>query len=176
MFDALIKISILPLGVWILYLFKGKKEGWKTYRPYAWLGFWANFIFLVTTFIAIPIQHIIYPEKDPTTYISNIKDATLIKIHPSAKNLSISQANFMKQINNFKEEQILSDQWYQDTFMDSKKKTERFPYQLIGVSPKFGSGLSSIIYIENDRKGILISTSNKQLYFRSDHSLIGGGK
>lgn len=174
MFETMIRIPILPLGVWILYLFNGKKEGWKLYRPYAWIGFLVNFIFLAASFIAIPINHAIYPENDPTTYISNIENASLIKTHPSAKNYSFNKAKFLKQVNTLKEEQVLSQQWYQDT--DSKMKIERFPYQLVGASPKFGSGLITIIYIENDGKGLLISTAKKQYYFHSDHLLIGGGK
>ncbi|CAM5222527.1 hypothetical protein UACE39S_02711 [Ureibacillus acetophenoni] len=45
--NEMMKISILPLGVWILYFaFRNKGESWEKYRAYAWLGFWANFIFL----------------------------------------------------------------------------------------------------------------------------------
>ena len=56
MFDTMVKFPILPLGVWILYfILKGREERWQTYRSFAWLGFWANFIFLASTLIAIPV-------------------------------------------------------------------------------------------------------------------------
>jgi hypothetical protein len=68
--------------------------------------------------------------------------------------------------------------WYEETYMnaESTKTKERFPYQLIGTSPEWGSGFLTIIYLEEDGKGILLSTSNKQLYFRSEDSIIEGGE
>ena len=49
-----------------------------------------------------------------------------------------------------------------------------FHIYLLEASSKWGSGLHTIIYIENDGKGILISTPQEQLYFRSEDSLIEG--
>ncbi|WP_442598109.1 hypothetical protein [Neobacillus sp. D3-1R] len=178
-FDTIIKFPILPLGVWILYfVFKGKNEKWQNYRAFAWLGFCANFIFLVSTFITIPVHHVIYPKSEPSTYISNIKNASIINIHPSAKERLINKESLVKQLHTMEQEKIYSDQWYEDTYMntESNKKNERFPYQLIGTSSKWGSGLHAIIYIEDDGKGILVSTSKKQFYFRSEETLIEGGK
>ena len=74
-----------------------------------------------------------------------------------------------------RQEEVFSDQWYEDTYMtESNKRNERFPYQLIGTSSKWGSGLETIIYIEDDGKGILLSTPKEQLYFRSEDSFIEG--
>ncbi|HHW36271.1 MAG TPA: hypothetical protein GXX18_03115 [Bacillales bacterium] len=177
MFDTMLKFPILPLGVWILYfVLKGKDERWQTYRSFAWLGFWANFLFLASTLFAIPIHQAVYPKDEPTTYISNIENASIINIHPSAKEQSLNKESLLKQLQTMKQETIYSDQWYEDTYMnaESNKRSERFPYQLIGTSSKWGSGLHTIIFIEDDGKGILLSTPKKQLYFRSEDSLIEG--
>ena len=178
MFNSYIKIPILPLGVWILYaVFKNKSEKWESYRPFAWLGFFTNFIFLIALLLAIPFNHFIYPESELETYISTIEKATLVTIHPSAKVSSLDKEMLKKQTPFLSEELIQSHEWYNDTEMNkhSKKVVERFPYQLIGFLPKWGSELKTVVYLEKDGKGILISTENKQLYFRSEHSLIKGG-
>lgn len=60
--DIQMKIAILPLGVWILVLVFGKKkERWNVYRPFAWIGFFGNYIFLITTLLISPIQNFMYP-------------------------------------------------------------------------------------------------------------------
>lgn len=174
-FDTLLQIAILPLGVWILYAFLKRKDGrWKKYRPFAWLGFWANFIFLSTTFIAIPIDHLVYPENEPLTYISNIENESVIAIHPSAKEHMLVKENLQKQIHNLKPKTFFSDEWYTETYMEAGtgKRKERFPYLLIDTLPKWGSGLAPTIYIERDGKGLLIAAPNKQYYFQSDELLI----
>jgi hypothetical protein len=38
---------------------------------------------------------------------------------------------------------------------------------LIGTTPKKGSGIKAIIYVERDGKGLLISCPSKQYYFRA---------
>ena len=103
-------------------------------------------------------------------------NASILNIHPSAKNQSLNKESLLKQLHTMRQEMIYSDQWYEDTYMktESNKRGERFPYQLIGTSSKWGSGLHTIIFIEDDGKGILLSTPKKQLYFRSEDSLIEG--
>lgn len=179
MFDTIVQVSILPLGVWILYAFlKRKEERWQKYRPFAWLGFWANFIFLVTSLIAIPIHHLIYAENEPATYMSNVENAAIIPIHPSANEYSLMKENLLQQIHSLKQEIFFSNQWYYETYLDteSNKRNERFPYMLMGTLPKWGSGLSTTVYVEGDGKGILIVTPKKQFYFHSDHSLFEEGE
>ena len=177
MFDTMVKFPILPLGVWILYfILKGREERWQTYRSFAWLGFWANFIFLASTLIAIPVHHVVYPKDEPSTYISKVGNASILNIHPSAKDRLLNEESLLNQLDTMSQETIFSDQWYEDTYMnpESNKRNERFPYQLIGASSKWGSGLDTIIYIEDDGKGILLSTPKEQLYFRSENSIIEG--
>jgi len=179
MFDVIFQLPILPLGVWILYLvFKGKGERWQTCRSFALLGFGANFIFLASTLLTLPVHHVIYPKDELSVYISNVENASIINIHPSAKDRSLNKDSFLKQLDTMRQEAIYSDQWYKETYMDpsSNKRNERFPYQLIGTSSKWGSGLHTLIYIEDDGKGILLSTPKKELYFRSKDSLLEGGE
>jgi len=179
MFDMIFKLPILPLGVWILYfVLKGKYERWQTCRSFAWLGFGANFIFFALTLITIPVHHVIYPKDELPVYISNIENASIINIHPSAKDRSLNKDSLLKQLNTMSQEAIYSDQWYQETYIntESNKRNERFPYQVTGTSSRWGSGLQTLIYIEEDGKGILLSTPKKQLYFRSKDSLIEGGE
>ena len=179
MFDMIFKLPILPLGVWILYfVFKGKDERWQTSRSFAWLGFGANFIFFASTLITIPVHHVIYPKDELSVYISNVENASIINIHPSAKDRSLNKDSLLKQLDTMRQEAIYSDQWYKETYIntESNKRNERFPYQVIGTSSKWGSGLQTLIYIEDDGKGILLSTPKKQLYFRSKDSLIEGGE
>lgn len=179
MFDMIFKLPILPLGVWILYFAcKGKDERWQTCRAFAWLGFGANFIFFATTLITIPVHHVIYPKDELSVYISNVENASILNIHPSAKDRSLNKESLQKQLDTMTQEVIYSDQWYQETYFsaESNKRNERFPYQIVGTSSKWGSGLHTLIYMEDDGKGILLSTPQKQLYFRSKDSLIKGGE
>ncbi|MFF2448820.1 hypothetical protein ACFVSW_17150 [Neobacillus sp. NPDC058068] len=178
-FGAILKIPILPLGVWILYGILKRMEGrWQIYRRFAWLGFWANFIFLAATLIAIPAHLLLYPEDEVSTYISNVENAAIINIHPSAGDHSLNIEKLQSQLHNMRQETSYSEEWYEETYKgaDSKKINERFPYQLSGTLSKWGSGVKVIIYVEADGKGILVTAPNKQLYFRCKDSLLKGGK
>jgi hypothetical protein len=178
-FDTLIRISILPLGVWILYaVLKGKETKWQTYRPFAWLGFWTNYIFLASTLLSLLIHSTIFPEDKPSTYIADITNASVVTTHPSGKSeMSLNKEALNSQLDQFSEEVIMNDVWYSETTrFDSNERNERFPYLLINVQSKWGSGMTSTIYIEEDGQGILIATANKQYYFRSNSSILKEGE
>lgn len=176
LFRVPLSVAVLPLGVWILYVFlKGKKGSWERYRYFAWLGFCSNYIFLAFVLVAIPIRFWIYPSHELLTYISNIENGSILSIHPSAaENQSLhGEISVLKKM---KPKKVDSEQWYTETNMVSETNRERFPYQIIGTSPKWGSGNRSIVYLERDGKGLLITTPDQQLYFRSNQSLIKGEK
>jgi hypothetical protein len=178
-FDAFVKIPILPLGVWILYfIYRNKVEKWVRYRRFAWLGFFANFIFLAATFLSYPFQSALYPENKLTTYMATVKEAKLVNIHPSAKNQQLNKNSLEKQINTMKKDSIPSEEWYYNTVVnvEPEDRKERFPYQLTGTETKWGSGTSAVIYVEEDGKGLLVWTPTKQLYYRADSSILKGGK
>jgi hypothetical protein len=179
MFNTLVKLSILPLGVWAIYVFfKWTGRNWEAYRRFAWLGFWANYLFLASTLLAIPIHHVVYPKDEAATYLSELENASLVAVHPSAiEDGVLDKDRLKKELQVMKQETIYSDQWYEDTYLNRgeiNEKDERFPYQLVGTSAAWGSGLHFVIFIEDDGKGVLITTAENQLYFRFGNSIIEG--
>ena len=178
-FDTFMKLPILPLGVWILYFFlKSKKGRWDRFRKYAWLGFFANFLFLVLSFTSIGLQHVIYSPSNLSTYISNVENATIINTHPSAGDVTLQKDQLLKLLPVMKETKFFSDKWYEETYMSGEPNTrkERFPYQVVGVKEKWGSGVVTTIVIEDDGKGLLITTPKNQYYFRSPEVFLEGVK
>ncbi|WP_142384053.1 hypothetical protein [Neobacillus cucumis] len=174
-----IKISILPLGVWILYgILKRKKGRWERYRPFLWLGFFSNFIFLAASLITIGTNHFLYPENDLATYISNIETAKIISTHPSGLKRSLDKDSLQNQIHSMKPDINQGIQWNEEETQEGEspqKRNEQFPYQLMGITPKWGSQ-PAIIYVERDGNGLLVTTAKKQLYFRSQTSFLKGGE
>ncbi|MFB9972857.1 hypothetical protein FPQ10_01250 [Allobacillus sp. SKP2-8] len=176
-FDSWIRLPILPLGVWILMVvFIGKEKRWEIYRPFAWIGFAGQFIFLFTSLLTIPLNHLVYPEDQLSTYIANADHSSVISTHPSAEKFSFDKNEFVEQLKDLKRETIYSDKWYEEVTIsmtpDGEAVDERFPYFLTGIDSKWGSGVSSAIYIENDGRGLLITTPESQYYFRSDELLL----
>ncbi len=180
LFETPIKFAILPLGVWILYfLLNGKKGRWERYRKFAWLGFFANYIFLAGTLLAVPLQHSIYSENELSTYIWDIENASIVNLHPTALDHSLDQESLREQVHSMVAKSVQGQQWYYEDDMakgDSTNRHERFPYLLAGTSAKWGSGLETMIYLEADGKGMLVTTAKRQLYFRSKESLLKGDK
>ena len=180
--DQLIKLAILPLGVWILYgIYSRKNEGisWDKYRKYAWLGFLANYIFLAVTFLMPLIHSAIFPPNEITTYLSNINKAKIVQTHPSAGSKGLDRNSLLVQLDSIREEPVFSEKWYYEAFesgIEPSKAEERFPYQLTGAKAKWGSGIDSMIFVEQDGKGILISTGQKQVYFRAEKTLLKKGE
>lgn len=179
LFETFMKIPLLPLGAWILYFILRSKEGrWERYRHYAWLGFLTNFLFVILTLASVGLQHVIYPPSNIETYISNVESAEIINTHPAAKDVALQKGVLMKQLSTMKQTEFFSDQWYEETYMYGEPNTrkERFPYQVIGVQGRWGSNIPTAIFIEEDGKGLLISTPKKQYYFRSDVVFLKGVK
>lgn len=187
--DTPMKIAILPLGVWILILVFGKKkERWKVYRPYAWLGFFWNYVFLITTLLISPLQNILYPSDKVETFLAELDDPGILLIHPSGKQANLNKEVFIESLSSWELRKMDTVEWYDESFpkiregeLDEEEPvphqtTERFPYLLLGASPKWGSGYESTIYIESDGKGMLISTEKVQYYFRSTDSILKGRK
>lgn len=139
-----VQLAILPLGVWILYWVLSKRnegKSWKKYRKYAWIGFLANFIFLLASVLSNIIDDQVYPKKTISTYIGDWSDASLIQTHPTGKAVKLDSDALSIKNFNFRLESIYSEQWYNETFMDISKQEELFPYILTGTKPKWGSGI-----------------------------------
>jgi hypothetical protein len=177
---TLLKIPILPLGVWILYgLLKGKEGRWDHYRSFAWLGFAGNFIFLVAAMVSIPLYSFVYPASDASTYIKDADNASIVATHPSGEgDVKLDNDSLVDQLSSMKQEKVESDVWYEQMYHKSdgkRNKNERFPYQLLGASPRWGSGMKPVIYVEGDGKGVLITSSHGQTYYRFNDSIIKEG-
>ncbi len=168
-----LRISILPLGIWILYAILIRRNSWEKYRKYAWIGFGSNFIFLISTFITIPIHHWVFPQNEINTYIADVSEAYVLAIHPTAGSREMLQPDALHHIQLAKETQINSAEWHYDTAMvEPKERQEKFPYILLDAQPKWGSGYKPIIYIEQDGRGILITAEEKQFYFRTSQGIL----
>jgi hypothetical protein len=173
LWDTPVKLPILPLGVWILCWWFKRKGRWQVYRTFAWLGFWANFIFLTATFITIPLHNVFYPKDHVSTYVNNIERSSVSVTHRSATKVLLDKNKLKAEIPNMKRKSFDSMAWHREaTLPDGTKKEERFPFYLSDTDPKFGSGLSPLIFVEKDGKGLLISSEGKQYYFRSNESFL----
>ncbi|MCM3758385.1 hypothetical protein M3197_13020 [Sporosarcina aquimarina] len=176
MANTIIRIAVLPLGVWVLYFVLKRKEGrWERYRKFAWLGFGANYIFLLSILVASSIGHFVYPSNHVATFVSDVKEASILSIHPTGNaKVSLNVKALNSELQTLKQSQIFDESWYEDTFYQEKARYERFPYLLMDVKPKWGSGVRSTIYVEEDGKGLLIQTPTEYLYFRSTQSFVKG--
>lgn len=172
------KLAILPLGVWIVFwVYSRRNDGrsWQRYRRFAWIGFFANYFFLIMSLLTIFIHEGMYPRNEISTYISDIHDASVIKTNPTGENVQLENESLLAQLKEASRQPVFSEIWYQETYVtgdSEEKKVERFPYQLVQVSPKTGSGITSIVFIERDGKGILISNGLEQYYFRLGASIL----
>ncbi|WP_156028875.1 hypothetical protein [Sporosarcina sp. D27] len=177
MANTVIQIAVLPLGVWILYFILKRKEGrWERYRKFAWLGFGANYIFLLSILVASSIGHFVYPTDHAETFVSDVKEASILSIHPTGNAKAVLNMRVLNsEIQSLKQSQIFDESWYEDTLYQEKAKYERFPYLLKDAKPKWGSGHRSTIFVEKDGKGLLIQTPTEHLYFRSTQSFVEGG-
>ncbi|MBH5320415.1 hypothetical protein I6N90_21715 [Paenibacillus sp. GSMTC-2017] len=173
MFGTAVKLSVLPLGVWIVY-FLLKNTSWQTYRKFAWLGFWSNFLFLGATLLSVFVHNGIYPKDEVATYIADVEQATILEIHPSATFATFDKEIFNNELNEIKPSENIAFEWYQWSRQENEPfyQNEHFPYMLIGSKSSLGSGLKATIYIEADGKGLLISDGDKQYYYRSEQPLI----
>lgn len=178
-FQTSIRIALLPLGVWVLFaLLKNNEQRWNKYRKYAWLGFFSNYIFLVFFILTIFIHSFIYNQNSIHTYIADISEAKVVSIHPSGNNNIYLRKDFLESISQIEEGDFFARVSYEDMFIREYKESgkERFPYIIVNCMPRWGSGIQSNIYIEEDGKGILINTDRKSLYFRSDVKLLEEGE
>lgn len=173
-FNMNFKIAILPLGVWILYVLLKMAGSWEKYRSYAWLGFVANYFFLLSTLLTMVISLFIYPKDSIKTYISTISEARLIGVHPSAEDNFILVENRKEQLDHFKSDTFYDIDWYYEmkSKIQANNYNEQFPYLLVNSKSSWGSGLDVIVYIERDGKGILIKKGEETIYFRSNQSLL----
>lgn len=174
--QTLVRLAILPLGVWLtflIYYFRTKKDGWYRVRPYLWVGFFSNYLFLLITILSSLIFSAVYPNSQLTTYFTNPDDVSLVKTHTIAETKAIDTPTLKQQLTKAKQQSIEAIAWYEDSdpYHNNEKINEKFPYMLTGVKAKWGSGLDSIIFIENNGKGLLIQSEQGQAYYRLSESI-----
>lgn len=168
-YERTIGIPLLPLGVWIAYFFL-KHTSWSLYQGYAWRGFVINYVFLALTLISFPIHDGLYPKDQAGTYLADISHMEAVIIHPSADDVVVDATLFLSQVDLLTPTPIQSQQWHFDSRHNESAPyygREKFPYQLLGVKPSWGSGLQTAVYLEYDLQGVLITTQERQVYFRS---------
>ncbi|MGE7183507.1 hypothetical protein ACQKKK_05765 [Peribacillus sp. NPDC006672] len=176
--DEVVSVPVVPIGVallsWLLRR-KGNEGRWQRFRRFAWLGFLSNFIFLGASLLAIPLDEMMYPNADISTYMMDVKSASLMATHPNSIEVTLNKEELESQMNKMKQKKIESESWYYGINEDSGYK-EMFPYILKGTVPKKGRGFETLIFIEEDGKGLLI-TPNKghQVYYRLEESILTGG-
>lgn len=173
-----ISIPILPIGVALLSWLLGRQGNaarWQRFRRFAWLGFLSNFIVFAFALLAIPLDGMMYPKNVPSTYMMDVKKASLIASHPHSKEGTLNKAKLEKLMGKMKQKKIESESWYNRIRKDGDHK-EKFPYILNGTTAAKGSGLKAIIFIEEDGRGILITPNKgRQVYFRLKESILTGG-
>ncbi|MGG0642642.1 hypothetical protein ABE021_01685 [Sporosarcina gallistercoris] len=172
--NTVIQIAVLPLGVWILYFILKRKTGrWERYRKFAWLGFGSNYIILLSLLLGSAIGHSFYPTDHAATFVSDVKAASILSIHPTGNGEATLKVETLKsELHKLQSSEIYDDAWYEDMFLNEKAAYERFPYLLKDAKPKWGSGVRSTSFVEKDGKGLLIQTPTQTLYFRSTQSFI----
>ncbi len=170
----LLSLAILPLGVWLLYALIGK-ERWEAYRKYAWIGFTGNYIFLLTSLLAIGLSSVFYPKDEVETFLADVDSAELLITHPSGEEVILNKVKLEEDLQSFEQtrldviqwtEEIREQQWAIEDNRTSEKVQEKFPYSLTGVKPKTGEKIT--VYVEMDGNGLLVTTKNTQYYYRSD--------
>lgn len=173
MFGMMVKLSLLPIGVWIVYAFL-KNRSWGTYRIFAWIGFGANFLFLVTTLLSGFLHNTVYPKDEVATYVADVSQADIVRIHPSAAFAAFDKEVFETSLQHGFNDTILGLDWHYESKVEGQSmyQKERFPYALTGVKARWGSGLVSSLYIQSDGKGLLVTNNAGHYYYRSERPLL----
>ncbi|KPB03243.1 hypothetical protein [Bacillus sp. CHD6a] len=174
LFNENFSIAILPLGVWILYGLLNRRERWEAYSKYAWTGFLGNFIFLGTALLAIGLAAVYYPKDEVRTYLTDVSDVELLVTHPSGEDAVLDITRLDDALSTFRYEDSDVIQWFEEireqiwSEEESKEPVnvqEKFPYLLTGVKTKTREKMH--VYLEQDGKGLLITTKSNQYYFKS---------
>ena len=174
LFGQTVKLAILPLGVWIVFIFY-RSRSWNVYRRFAWIGFIANYIFLVITLLAGFIHHAIYDQDKAATFLADVREAEVVGIHPSAKAVVFDPQRFDDLLGELQHGDLSSNaDWYMQSKHEHEPyyQQERFPYALLGAESSWGSGLQAAVYVRDDGKGLLIVASDRTYYYLSEQPLI----
>ena len=81
-----------------------------------------------------------------------MEGAYIIKTHPTANEVSLFTGKLIASLQGAEQKDYYSDSWYNETYMEPNKTTERFPYMLANTFPKWGSGLQYYYLFRERRK------------------------
>lgn len=169
--EKTVQMAVLPLGVWILYLFLRRKN-WPAYRGYAWIGFAANFVLAAMALLAVPADQGLYPKESASTYVAGTEEAAVIRLHPLAPAAEVNAERLKQAVERSSLAEMDAIHWYMQAkhgdLPEYEPTLERFPYQLTGTEPRWGSGISRAVFVEEDGMGLLVTTASRHYYFRSD--------
>lgn len=173
-FGEMISIAILPIGLAVAYTVLNRSRRWEVYSRYAWSGFAANYLFMVTTLVAAFLSSQLYPEGEIETYLDDVSGAELITIHPSAKESEFNAEQFEEDVSGFELEDADVIGWYEEVMeqeqdLETNERNqikEKFPYLITGIESKEGDSVP--VYLEADGKGMLLNTKENQYYYRSE--------
>ncbi|MFG6149922.1 hypothetical protein [Halobacillus sp. B23F22_1] len=171
-----VSLAILPLGVGILYFFikRRNEDRWLVYRRYAWVGFLANYVFLLTGLHTPLVFNLMYDKSDPSTYLANTVDAEVHLTHESADQRNLHNERLEMEMENAQVKEFDSMRWHRE--IEDREEKERFPYILSRFESKSGSNLKAVTFVEKDGKGLLIQTAEDQLYVRTEQSVLKEGE
>lgn len=179
----LLQISILPLGVWLVFLiyyfldrhaaFYKHQNRWYRHRPYLWLGFFTNYLFLIMMVLAHLLFSLVYPSKQLITFISDSGGASTLRIHNTAETRVFDKQALQTQLHQAQLKQVDGGEWFSssDPTFNHGEANEKFAYILVGTKAKWGSNLEPLIFVEDNGRGLLIQTEQQQYYFTLDQSI-----
>ncbi|MBO7744483.1 hypothetical protein I8J29_09770 [Paenibacillus sp. MWE-103] len=174
LFGQSVNIALLPLGLWVAYFFL-RNRSWTDYRKFAWIGFTANYLLLVTALLAGFIHGAFYKSNDPSAYLAHLEKAKLLAIHPSARKATFEKELFTSSLAEVKASDLSGTlDWYRESKLEdsTRYQQERFPYALLGAVARWGSGLHASAYLEADGKGLLLATKDRYYYYRSEKPML----
>ena len=174
LFGENMKLALLPLGVWILYLvLRNRGAAWENYRRFAWFGFFCNYIFFVGILLGLPLNAWVFPVDKIETHIAALNEAKIFRTHFSAENEWQLKQSALSILHNAKEEPMNTSNWYEDTlFSEEEPSKERFPYVLYGAESKKYSAVDSTVFVEYDGQGVLVMAGDEQFYFRTSEPFV----
>ena len=167
-------LAIFPLGAGLFYLFtRTRQQAREIYKPYIWLGFFANYAFFVCGILTIFVTNALFPPGHLSTYIESFEDATILNIHPSAQDKIQLSNNAYELLDKSIQTEVHAHEWYNgQAYNQMAYKEEKFPYMLQNVTATAGLNIDVFYYIEQDGKGLLVQTPDQHYYFRTEDTFI----
>ncbi|WP_404458076.1 hypothetical protein [Oceanobacillus kapialis] len=163
---------VFPIGLCLLYIgFLIRKGNWHWYHKYGLAGFVGSYLLFSITLLGQPIQSLFYPQ-EPATYFARVEHAEIVKTYRHAPDQTIHKQKLDEAISSLTKKSLKDATWIEDLYENTE---ERFPYHVTGIKPKWGSGLDTMLFVETDGKGWLVTTPDSHYYYRSPTSIFGEG-